>query len=85
MAKNQIFSLTKNQIFGLTLRVEVEGQLNGTKLLCDSGKNVGRLICHFDGLGLALLRVKEMYAIIETCGKPLFSFFPLQRCATNSE
>lgn len=34
---------------------------NGAKIMSDSGKNVGKLITRLGGLGLALLRVKEMY------------------------
>ena len=32
----------------------------GTNITNDSGKNIGKLITHLEGIGLALLRVKEM-------------------------
>ena len=36
---------------------------SGTKIMTESGKNIGKLVTRLGGLGLALLRVKEMYVV----------------------
>ena len=36
---------------------------SGTKIMSESGKNIGKLVTRLGGLGLALLRVKEMYVV----------------------
>ena len=38
-----------------------DAAVKGTKIMNNSGKNIGKLITRFGGIGLALIHVQEMY------------------------